>query len=143
MRRWLLLSCLGLIGYILMPTVPPWMSSENGNIAMVYEGLPRGWSAVNIPVIEDLFRFGRDNSNQIAAMPSLHAAYPALLFLFFAPDRGWLGKTVLAGYVLFMGWTIVITGQHWVIDMFAGWLVAWIAHRLVAKTESTMATTPP
>lgn len=134
MRRWVLLSGLGLVGYILMPTVPPWMSSELGTIATVNEGLPRGWEAVNIPVIEDLFSFGRDRANQIAAMPSLHAAYPMLLWLYFR-SRGRATSWLLGSYVALMGFTIVITGQHWVIDVWAGWLVAWVAHRVIGWFE--------
>jgi len=131
--RWLLLSAIGLVGYILLPTVPPWMASELGTVATVHEGLARGWEAVSIPAVSDVFTFGRNKSNQIAAMPSLHCGYPALLFLFFAPGRRRLVQVALGFYALFMAFTVVITGQHWVIDILAGWACAWVAHRAVGR----------
>jgi len=102
------------------------MSSELGTVATVHEGLARGWEAVSLPVMADLFSFGRDQTNQIAAMPSLHCAYPALLFLFFAPGRNRVVQGALGFYALFMAFTVVVTGQHWVIDIIAGWACAWV-----------------
>lgn len=134
-RRLVLTGSIGLLGFVLLPSAPPWMSSDTGAIEMVYEGLPRGWDAVQIEWIHQLFEFGRNKANPIAAMPSLHAAYPALLFLFWGPRNGRVVRTLLAVYALFMGFTIVITGQHWLIDVFAGWLVAYVAHRSMSRIE--------
>ena len=141
-RRWVLLGCLGLIGYVLLPTVPPWLASNHETVDLVYRGLPRGWDAVKGSFIHDLFSFGEDRANPIAAMPSLHAAYPALVLLFFGPRGSRLRKAVLVGYTVLMAVTIVITGQHWVIDIFAGWFVAWLAHTLMTRWE-TRANAPP
>lgn len=134
-RRLVLTGTIGVIGFILLPSVPPWMASDNGTVAMVYEGLPRGWDAVDIDWIHELFTFGRNKANPIAAMPSLHAAYPALLYLFWGPRFGRFGRSMLGFYALFMGFTIVITGQHWLIDVFAGWAAAYVAHSVVSRAE--------
>lgn len=134
-RRFVLMGMIGIIGYILLPSVPPWMSSDTGTVPLVHESLARGWEVVEVEWIHRLFEFGRNKANPIAAMPSLHAAFPALLFLFWAPRVGRVLKAVLAFYALYMGFTIVITGQHWIIDMFAGWLVAYVAHRTMTRLE--------
>lgn len=138
-RRLVLMNSIGLIGFVLLPSAPPWMSAESGNIAMVYEGLPRGWDVIKVQWIHELFTFGRNHANEIAAMPSLHAAWPALLYLFWGPRHGKAMRGLLAFYALFMGFTIVITGQHWLIDVFAGWLVAWVAHRTMLRLEAWQA----
>lgn len=135
MWRWTLLSFIGLIGYVLLPTVPPWLSSDYGTIELVHKGLERDWSVFHLGPLADIFRFGTDTANPVAAMPSLHCAYPALIVLFFGPNRGRVGKTLLSLYALLMGFTVVITGQHWVIDVIAGWLVAYAAHRVITWIE--------
>ncbi len=135
MVRWVTLSMVGLMGYILLPTVPPWLASENGTVDIVREGNPRAWSAVGAETIADLFEFGRDSVNPIAAMPSLHAAYPMLLLLFFWSSRGWFGRMLLSFYAIHMGFAIVISGQHWVIDVFAGWACAIATHWAVGRFE--------
>jgi len=142
MHRWTLLSFLGLVGYVLLPTVPPWMSSDRGTVDFVHKGLERDWSVFNLGVLGDLFRFGTDATNTVAAMPSLHCAYPALIVLFFAPGRGHIGRALLVLYALFMGFTVVITGQHWVIDVVAGWAVAVVAHVAVGWFESRRVRVP-
>ena len=135
MRRWVTLSGVGLVGYVLLPTVPPWMASENGTVDPVYEGIPRGWSYVDGQAIADLLEFGRDTINPVAAMPSLHAAYPMLLLLFFAPTRGAIGRFLLWAYCLHMGITVVITAQHWLIDVIAGWGCALAVHAFWSRRE--------
>jgi membrane-associated phospholipid phosphatase len=63
-------------------------------------------------------------ANDIAAMPSLHAAYPMLLLLFFwARARPWM-RALLVGYVLAMAFSLVYLGEHFVIDELAGWCAA-------------------
>jgi len=57
-------------------------------------------------------------------MPSLHAAYPMLLLLFFwARGRPWM-RALLVGYVLAMAFSLVYLGEHFVIDELAGWCAA-------------------
>lgn len=143
MRRWTLLSFLGLVGYVLLPTIPPWMSSDRGTVDLVHKGLERDWSVFNLGALGDLFRFGADGANAVAAMPSLHCAYPALIVLFFGPARGHLGRTLLVLYALFMGFTVVITGQHWLIDVFAGWAVAVVAHIAIGMLEKRPSSARP
>ena len=136
MSRWVTLPVVGLVGYIIVPTVPPWMASENGTVAPVFEGNPRGWSYLDGEAVSGLFEFGRDTINPIAAMPSLHAAYPMLLLLFFAPAKGVVGRVLLAGYCLHMGFAVVISGQHWLVDVFAGWACALAVHAYFTKREA-------
>ena len=136
MSRWVALSFVGLIGYVTMPTVPPWMAAENGTVPMVHEGNPRGWSVLDGQAISDAFVFGRDALNPIAAMPSLHAAYPMLLLVVFWPSRGPIMRAVLVSYCAFMAFTLVITGQHWLIDVFAGWACAVCVHLFFRRREA-------
>jgi len=136
MSRFVLVSAMGLVGYILLPTVPPWMSSDRGAIDLVQAGFDRDWETLGLPWLTSAFGAGRDLANPVAAMPSLHCAYPALAYFFFAPGRGPARHVLLGFYALYMGFTVVITGQHWLIDVFAGWLVAWAGHRIMTRHEA-------
>jgi membrane-associated phospholipid phosphatase len=52
-------------------------------------------------------------------MPSLHAAYPAMVYLFAVKHFGWKGNLFLP-YALTVWVGIVYTAQHWVIDVTVG-----------------------
>jgi hypothetical protein len=67
---------------------------------------------------------GKQLANPVAALPSLHAAYPLLLCLFFWPvaSRAW--RVVLATYVVAMGFVLVYGAEHYVFDLLLGWVYA-------------------
>jgi membrane-associated phospholipid phosphatase len=83
-----------------------------------------------VPVAADVFETGEGLVNLVAAMPSLHAAYPAMLLLFFWNDGRWW-RIGLALYTLAMGFSLVYGGEHFVIDVLVGWLYAGIAYAAV------------
>ena len=62
------------------------------------------------------------------------AALLAALFLWHSVSR--VSRVLLAAYALAMGFTLVYTGEHYVVDVLAGWLVAVVgvgAARLVGR----------
>lgn len=63
----------------------------------------------------------------MAAMPSLHAGAALLVALFLWPAVSRLWRVVLLGYAVAMALTLVYTGEHYVVDIVAGWLVAAVA----------------
>jgi membrane-associated phospholipid phosphatase len=66
---------------------------------------------------------GQAGSNQVAAVPSLHAAISMLLCTFFWPRvrRRW--RPLLACYAVAMGFALVYSAEHYVFDILLGWLV--------------------
>jgi len=83
----------------------------------------RGWNKLGIPQAKALIDEGQAGSNQVAAVPSLHAAISALLTVFFWPRvrRRW--RPLLAGYALAMAFALVYSAEHYVFDILLGWLV--------------------
>jgi membrane-associated phospholipid phosphatase len=69
--------------------------------------------------------------NTVAAMPSLHAAYPLMLLLFFWP-AGRLVRIALGLYTLAMAFALVYGGEHFVLDIVAGWAMAFAAYGICA-----------
>ena len=127
-RAWLTqfsaVTVVGLVGYLLLPTMPPWLASRQGYIGTVERVSARGWRQLNLDIAEQLIDKGQAAVNLVAAFPSLHAAYPALMTVFFWSSSGHLGRTVLMVYQVSMALTLVIGGEHYVIDVAGGWFVA-------------------
>ncbi len=63
--------------------------------------------------------------NPVAAMPSLHAAYPWFVLLFAVKFYGWRGGTFLV-YNAMVWFSVIYLGHHWVIDILAGIVLATV-----------------
>ena len=126
-RAWLAqftaVTCAGLAGFILLPTMPPWLASLHGHIDGVQGVATRGWRLFNLGIVETFIDKGHAEVNLVAAFPSLHAAYPALIAAFFWPHLGRPGRMALVAYPLAMALTLVISGDHYLIDVIGGWAV--------------------
>ena len=109
--------------FAVFPTVPPWLASDDYLIPWVRR-IPLHISRdVGVHPVATLFERGSHFANIVAAVPSLHAAFPMLLFLFFWRS-GWAVRILLGTYVLAMGVVLVYSGEHYVFDVFAGWAFA-------------------
>lgn len=134
--RWMtalvLLTVLGLLGYWLFPMAPPWMAADNlGLLPDLARPGTRGLRLLHLSFADRLWTHGKNNVqmvNPVAAMPSLHAGYSMLFSWFFLKRtrRVWI-KALLALYPVLMGFTLVYGGEHYVIDILAGWLLAIFA----------------
>jgi membrane-associated phospholipid phosphatase len=101
----LLANLIGLVGFVLMPTAPPWKFPQLGFVDGVNHQ-----SAL-------LKTFG----NSYAAMPSLHAA-DALIVGFFlvAASRTLWAKALWALWPLWVWFCVIATANHYVLDVLAG-----------------------
>ena len=106
--------------YVVFPEAPPWYAANQGVISRVDRISSLGWSDLGLRGATDLIEHGQAIANEVAAMPSLHAAYSTLVAVFFLRRvSGWVRPLLLA-YPLAMGLALVYTGEHWVIDVIAG-----------------------
>ncbi len=127
----LLLSYAAFFTYILFPAMPPWMASQNGYIPEVYKVMDRVFASFAQPVnLPSVYRMV--GANLVAAVPSLHAAYPLLTLLFLVKKYKSKGLLLLP-YVLGIWFAIVYFGEHYVFDIFIGALYAVIAFGLVTR----------
>jgi membrane-associated phospholipid phosphatase len=94
-----------------------------GDVQPVHRTIAGMWGAVGIEPAKALFENHGEFYNQEAAIPSLHAAYPMLLLLFFWGAGRWARVGLLA-YALAMAFTLVYTGEHYVADIVIGWVYA-------------------
>jgi hypothetical protein len=88
----------------------------------------------SLTFVDRLWTHGANNSemvNPVAAMPSLHAGYSMLFtWFFFKRTRRVWAKALLALYPLVMAFTLVFGGEHYMIDILAGWVLAILAVEL-------------
>jgi hypothetical protein len=118
-----LLTFAALLTYALYPAVPPWMASQNGFLPPTAKIIDEMWTHVRFGNGSGIFSGTGHFADPVAAVPSLHAAYPILLVLFFWKSAGrWRWWLVL--YPLAMAVTLVYTAEHFVIDIVLGWLYA-------------------
>lgn len=127
----LFLSYAGWITYLIFPAAPPWLASQEGYISgvtkildFVLKSFPE---RLNLPTIYYNFE-----PNKVAAIPSLHAAYPVLVFLF---ALKFFGKKALffLPYVIGVWISIVYLGEHYVIDALLGGLYAVVIFYITKK----------
>lgn len=116
----LVLSFSAFTTYVLYPAVPPWLADRYygtipETIYMIRDEVFRGW--LYGPNVSYVMRYG--NPNVVAAMPSLHAAYPTLIFLFSMQYWRRVGPLSLL-YCFCLWFSIVYLGDHYVIDVLAG-----------------------
>ncbi|NNE73704.1 MAG: inositol phosphorylceramide synthase [Acidimicrobiales bacterium] len=144
-RAWIVqfstLTVAGLATYILAPTKPPWLASQDGLLPPLERTAARGWRRFDLEIAERLVDKGQvgDVVNLVAALPSLHAAYALLFSVFLWRRVGWYWRPALAAYPLVMAFGLVISGEHYVFDVLVGWfyvvavVVLW--HRVSRRPD--------
>jgi membrane-associated phospholipid phosphatase len=123
---------LGCVVYWLVPTAPPWWAGENGNMPPVRrimaEAGVRFWKRLWQPLYHSL------QGNPFAAMPSLHfgtSVMAARVLSQVGRGHGALGW----GYALALGFGLVYLGEHYVVDLLAGLLLAEGLWRAAPRLE--------
>jgi membrane-associated phospholipid phosphatase len=109
--------------------MPPWMTGSEHVQGFHFHYLPpvtriidQVWAHLHIHLGQALFAGGDKFDNNVAAMPSLHGAYPMLIAVFFWKGSSTRKKVLLAAYPICMAFSLVYTGEHFVTDIFVGWL---------------------
>lgn len=117
---------LGLVVYWSVPTAPPWYAAEAGRMEPVrrimVEAGERFWKRLWQPLYSSL------EGNPFAAMPSLHfgtSVMAARLLSELGRAPGGLGWA----YALALGSGLVYLGEHYVVDLVAGYALAEVVLR--------------
>jgi hypothetical protein len=131
------LTIAAFLTYWLYPAQPPWLAGTDGLLPAMDRIVPLVWGELGVHTMKSAYENG-SLVNTVAAMPSLHAAYPFMLMLFFWP-AGKLARIVLGSYTLAMAFTLVYGGEHFVLDILVGWAMAGAAYALVARGASAWA----
>lgn len=122
----------GLTVSFLVPTAPPWLAAQLGDLS----GVHRVLQEVGTDVSPEAYRQGYEiaGTNPVAAMPSLHMAITAIVVV-----SAWrLNRSVglvASLYGLAMAFSLVFSGEHYAVDILAGLLTAGAGLGLVRLAE--------
>jgi membrane-associated phospholipid phosphatase len=129
------------ITYIIFPAMPPWMASGNGYIPPLQEvtGVVMSHffkANISLPSILSLV-----GGNPVAAIPSLHAAFPLMVFFFLFK---WNKKAGLAfiPYVLGVWFAVIYLGEHYFTDVLVGAIYSTVIFLIVNKLSRHSPTVP-
>jgi hypothetical protein len=116
------LSFAGLATYALYPAAPPWMAAQAHLISPVTRIVPLVWQFVGVHSAGSAIEHGYAYANNVAAVPSLHAAFSLLVAITLWPRKHkWL-RPLVALYPLAMAFSLVYGAEHYVSDILLGWL---------------------
>lgn len=133
----IVLSMAAFITFLLVPVAPPWWAAQNGYVTGVLHLSDAGFQGLTNLVGVNNYFFSYQNllsisSDNVAAFPSLHAAYPFLAFLFARRAFGKVGWLMLA-YSACVWVSIVYLGEHWVTDIIGGVIYASSAYLTITR----------
>jgi membrane-associated phospholipid phosphatase len=94
-----------------------------GLLEGVHRTTAEGWQVLGVGTA-GLFSEGQASVNLVAAVPSLHSAFTALVAMFLWRRVGPRLRPLLALYPLAMGLALMATGEHYFFDVLLGWLYA-------------------
>ena len=121
------LSFAAFVTYLLFPAAPPWMAVRDGYIP---ESLNRVssdiWWAMGVKNFAEVYN--NLPANQVAAVPSLHSAFPTLFALFVTGLFGMKKFWWVFLYPISMWIGVTYMGEHYVIDVILGALYAVLAY---------------
>ncbi len=131
--------------YLLYPMAPPWMASVNAKLGTepIHRVVQETLTTLGGNQLGSAIEQGAAYSNRVAAMPSLHAAIPMLLLLFFWSSTRLRGRILLVAYVSTMSFALIYGGEHYVVDVVAGWLYAAVVVFGLRALQSRRATRKP
>jgi membrane-associated phospholipid phosphatase len=123
---------LGCVVYWLVPTAPPWYAGANGQMPPVRrimaEAGERFWKRLWHPLYHSL------QGNPFAAMPSLHFGTSVMAARILS--QAGRGPAALGwGYALTLGFGLVYLGEHYLIDLLAGFALAEGIWRVAPRAE--------
>lgn len=119
-------NLIGFVIYYIYPAAPPWYVELYGfdlhiGVSGNTAGLSRFDEIVGVPVFANIYN---KNANVLAAIPSLHSAYPVIV-LFYAVKKGMgLIKYFFGLFMVGIWFSAVYSGHHYIIDVSLGVLVA-------------------
>lgn len=128
-RSFLLVNVLGMATYLLYPAAPPWYVMEYGfgpipeGVVASTAGAARFDALTGLAYFEHFYARSAD---VFGAVPSLHAAFPLVVFLT-ARGMGAAWSAWTLGFALLVGFSAVYLQHHYLIDVLVGYAYAGMA----------------
>ncbi len=131
MAAMVLLSYLAFLTYYIFPAMPPWMAGQQGflpPVAHIMDQVLANFAhPISLPTV-----YNYVGANLVAAVPSLHAAYPLMTTLFFYKKFPRYGAWAFL-YPAAMWFTVVYLGEHYVFDIVVAIVYVLVIFALVTN----------
>ncbi len=114
------------LSFFLLPAAPPWLASQNHYIPHVQRISSDVWAGLGLSDFPSVYN--HIAPNQVAAIPSLHAAWACLLFIFILKlyGRGWAVAAAVYPALIFIG--TIYEAEHYAFDVITGIILAIIGY---------------
>lgn len=122
-------NLVGFVIYYLYPAAAPWYVyyhgfEQNFEIGGSSAQLANFDEVVGMPIFEGMYE---KNANVFAAIPSLHSAYPVVLFYYGMKKRYKIASVIFFLDIIGIWFAAVYTMHHYIIDVLLGAMCAIIA----------------
>ena len=117
---------LGLALFFLLPTTPPWLAAQAGQLPGVFRVMDFVGGRVNSDTYKTFYAaLGEPNS--VAAMPSIHMGVTFAMYLWARDHYRRIAWGLLA-YSTVMAFCLLYLAEHYVADLTVGILCALVCH---------------
>lgn len=128
----LLVNFIGFIVYYAYPAAPPWYVALHGFTFNPHTpgntaGLGRFDAFFGIHLFEGMYA---KSSNVFAAMPSLHASYPTITFIYAVKNKVKIGSVFFFFVMIGIWFSALYSSHHYVFDVLLGILCAVLGYFL-------------
>jgi len=126
----LVVSFAGFLTFLAFPASPPWLAAQKGYIEPITRVSSELWGHLGVKDFPTVYN--KISPNPVAAVPSLHAAYATLLFIFVYKLYGkkWAALAFIYPFLIYFG--TVYQGEHYLIDEIIGSLYAIGSYAVVS-----------
>lgn len=119
------------VTFLLFPAAPPWLASQNHYIQPITRISSDVWASLGIQDFPSLYNHISPNS--VAAIPSLHAAWATLLFIFVYKLYGKKWAIIAATYPVLIYIGTIYEAEHYATDVAIGVAYAVVGYLLTPK----------
>jgi hypothetical protein len=123
-RRYVTISFLALIGYLVFPMAPPWLAADDGLVPSLAR--ISGRASTHLDVHRTALFFS-GTANPTAAMPSLHCGFTFLIAFYGITRLSSPLRWLLLLYPVAMALTLVYSAEHYLVDTIMGGVIAALA----------------
>lgn len=128
---------IGLAIYFITPAAPPWLTADRAPQEDIYRVMAKVGSQLHSGLYERTYSALGD-PNPVAAIPSMHQAATVAACVFaLSSSRRWLHWASFI-YCFLMAFTLVYTGEHYVIDILVGTGIAIYAYAYSGRWLNAM-----
>lgn len=118
MATFLVVAFASFLTYLIFPSAPPWLASQNHYIEPIVRISSNVWLSLGIQDFPSVYN--HIAPNPVAAIPSLHAAWATLLFIFVKRLYGFRWSVLASIYPLLIYVGTIYEAEHYVFDILAG-----------------------